>query len=72
MCPGRIQDFGAQVAHNQRVAVLHPKVHEGSRAPLVHHHRYAELHGERVRGREMIGVGVGVEDVANAQSFFRG
>jgi hypothetical protein len=65
------QDSKAKVADDEGLAVLHPQIHEGRGAALVHHDRESQLLAQLARGREVIGVGVRVEEVAHAESLLR-
>jgi hypothetical protein len=70
--PGRLHHLQAQLAHDDRLAVLDPQIHERSDAAPVHHDGQAELAGERARGREVIGVGVRVDDIPEAKPLLGG
>ena len=69
---GRVQHLQAQLAEDDRLAVVDAHRDPRRRAGAVHHGHRAELSGEPARRREVIGVGVGVDDEADAQAIARG
>ena len=68
---GRVQHLQAQLAEDDRLAVVDAHRDPGGRAGAVHHRHRAEPLGEATRRREVIGVGVGVDDEADAQAVAR-
>ena len=68
---GRVQHLQAQLAEDDRLAVVDAHRDPGRRAGAVHHGHRAELLGEPARRREVVGVGVGVDDEADAQAVAR-
>ena len=68
---GRVQRLDADVADDQHVAVVEAHVGIRRHAVAMHHRRDAEALLDLARGREMVGMGVGVDDVAQPQPFAR-
>jgi hypothetical protein len=58
----------AQVTDPQHVAVLHAQIRKWRRAVAMHHDRDAERFAQLVRRREMVGVGMSVDDVSQSES----
>jgi hypothetical protein len=69
--PGVCSDLQAQLADDDRLAVVDAHRDRRRRAGAVHDGHRAEPLGDAGRGREMIGVGVRVDDEADAQPFAR-
>jgi hypothetical protein len=63
-----MRDTQAQCADDNQLAVIEAHVDERCRAPVVHRDRHTQLAANLLRGREMIRVGVGIDDVMYAQS----
>ena len=61
-----------QLPEHHHLAVVDPHVHERRRTRAVHHDGHAELSRELAGRREMVGVRVRVDEVANAQAVARG
>ena len=68
---GRVERPDTDVADDQHVAVVEAHVGIGRHAVTMHHRGDAEALLDLARGREMIGVGVGVDDVAQPQALAR-
>ncbi len=56
-----------QLAHHQQLAALQPQIDERRRAEAMHHDRHIELSGQLLRAREMIRMGVGIDQVFDPQ-----
>jgi hypothetical protein len=56
------------LAHREQVAVIEPEAGERRRALMVHHHRDAQCLAQLLRGRKMIGMGMGIDDVMDAHA----
>ena len=69
--PRRVQHLQPQVAHDQQLAVVEAHADERRRARAVHDHRHVEPSCELARAREVIGVGVRVDQVADPQALAR-
>ena len=69
--PGGVQHPQAQLADDDALAVVDAQVDERRRALAVHDHRHAELPRQALAAGEVIGVGVGVEHVVDAQPLAR-
>ena len=67
-----VQHAQAQLADSQHLTIVQRQAHERRRAGPVHGDRQPQLLGQLLRGREMIRVRVGVDQVADAQTFTRG
>jgi hypothetical protein len=64
----RIQHLQSQLPDRQHFAVVQTQIHERGRTRAVHHDRDTELSGELVCGGEVIGVGVGIDEIPDAQT----
>ena len=69
---GRGDRLHAHVADQQHVAIVEAEVDEGGRGAMAHHHLRVEGAGDLTRGGEMVGVGVGVDGVADREAVTRG
>jgi hypothetical protein len=58
----------AQLSDNDHLAIADPHVHKRRRTRLLHHHGHAKLPRELPGRREMVCVGVGVDQVADTQA----
>ena len=67
----RVDRLHPDAADHEHVAVLQAQVRKGRRAVAEHHDGHAELPGDLVRRREMIGVRVRVDHVAKRQAAAR-
>jgi len=70
--PRRVQHAQAQLADDEHLAVIDLHIDPRGRGGAVHHRRRLEAARQLARGREMIGVGVRVDDEAHAQTLARG
>ena len=64
-CMHRLQP---QLAGDQHVAIVQSQGGVGRGARLVHHHRRVEPAADLAAAGKMVGVGVGVDDVAQLQA----
>ena len=62
-----VNDLHAQLADHQQLAVVDADVDLGRRTFTMHDDRHAKLLRELSAGRKMVGMGVGVDDVAQTQ-----
>ncbi len=68
---GRVERADAQIAHQQHVVVVQPEAGERDWTGLLHHQGRTQ-HFRQLLGRgEVVGVGVGVDHVADMQSMPR-
>ena len=58
----------AQLSDDDHLAITDPHVHKGRRTRSVHHHRLTQLPRELPGRREMIGVSMSVDQVADTQT----
>ena len=68
----RVQRLQPQLADDQHFAVVQPQVDKGRRAGAVHDHRHVQLARQLLGGREMVRMGMGVDQIADAQAIPRG
>src|SRR5438477_333919 len=69
---GRVGDLDANAADAQLVAVAHFAVLEGDAGGAVHEDRRARELGEIAIARDVVGVRVGLDDVADRETLLRG
>jgi hypothetical protein len=69
---GRVHHLQAQAPEHQHLTVADAHVHEGRGTRSVHHDRHGQLPCQLPGCREMVGVGVGVDQVTDAQAITRG
>ncbi len=67
----RMQRLDAHATDAQYLAIRQPKVGIGCRTETVHDHRHAQPLAHFPAGRKVVGVGVGIDEVAYAQAIAR-
>jgi hypothetical protein len=69
---GGVQHLEPLLADDQRFAIIDMDIHEGCRAGPMHDDRQVKLRGQLAAGREVVGVGVRIEDVAHLHAVLAG
>ena len=59
-------------AHHQHLTVVQPQVDEWRRARAVHRNGYVEFPGQLLSGGKMVGVGMCIDQIVDAQTVTRG
>src|SRR5262249_39435514 len=70
--PRRVEHLDPEVSDHQQLAIVDAQVGEGRRRAPVHDDAGAELAGELAGGGGVNGVGVAVDDVADAETLLDG
>src|SRR4030088_2877793 len=70
--PRRMQYLQTMFADHQHLTVVQPQIHEWCRARAMHRNGYVEFPGKLLGGGKMVGVGMRINQVVDAQTVTRG